>query len=74
MLARLAPLKLLVSVHAVVGLELIATTLADEHMVAVLPNIVLVKCWQRLESTVTDITGCSPHSLFFFVLLCSTSS
>ena len=33
----LATHKLLVSVHAVVGLELLATTLADKHMAIVLP-------------------------------------
>ena len=31
--------NLLVSVHAVVGLELIVTTLADKHMTTVLPNM-----------------------------------
>ena len=34
---RLATKKLLVSVDAVVGLELLATTLADKHMAIVLP-------------------------------------
>ena len=36
--ARLATHKLLVSVHAIVGLELLATTLADKHKANVLPN------------------------------------
>ena len=40
---RLATYKLLVSVDAVVGVEILATTLADKHMVTVLPNIVLVR-------------------------------
>ena len=34
---------LLISVDAVVGLKLLATTLADKHMVTVLPNHVLVR-------------------------------
>ena len=55
-LVRLATKKLLVSVDAVVGLELLATTLADKHMATVLPNCVLVRRSQRLESLVTDIT------------------
>ena len=53
----LATHKLLVTVDAVVGLERLATTLADKHMATVLPNFVLVRRWQRLESLVTDITG-----------------
>ena len=62
-----------VSVHAFVGLELFATTLADKHMSTVLPNLVLVKRWQRLESLVTDITGSlSPSfALVFCVPRCS---
>ena len=39
---RLATHKLLVSVDAVLGAEIIATTLAGKHMAAVLPNFVLV--------------------------------
>ena len=42
------------SVDANVGLELLATTLADKHMANVLPNYVLVMHWQRLEILVTD--------------------
>ena len=53
---------LLVSVDAVVGVELLATTLAGKHMATVLPNFV-----QILESFVTDITGLSPFSLLCFV-------
>ena len=64
---RLATHKLLVTVDAVVGLELLATTLADKHMATVLPNFVLVRRWQRLESLVTDITGVNPLSLLCFV-------
>ena len=55
------------TVDAVVGLELLATTLADKHMATVLPNFVLVRRWQRLESLVTDITGVNPLSLLCFV-------
>ena len=43
---RLATHKLLVSVDAVVGVELIATTLADKHIATVLPNFVLFRHWQ----------------------------
>ena len=65
---RFATKKLLVSVDAVVDLELLATTLADKHMATVLPNCVLVRCSQRLESLVTDITGVISLSLMCFVL------
>ena len=64
---RLATKKLLVSVDTVVGLEFLATTLADKHMATVLPNCVLVRRSQRLESLVTDITGVNPLSLLCFV-------
>ena len=64
---RLATHKLLVSVDAVVGPELLARTLADNHIATVLPNFVLVRRWQRLESLVTDITGVNPLSLLCFV-------
>ena len=66
---RLATKALLVSVDAVVGLELLATTLADKHMATVLPNCVLVRHSQRLESFVKDITGVNPLYLMCFVLL-----
>ena len=61
---RLATKKLLVSADAVVGLGLLATTLADKHMATVLPNCVVVRRSQRLESLVTDITltGVDPFS------------
>ena len=65
---RLATKKLLVSVDAVVGLELLATTLADKHMATVLPNCVLVRRSQRLESLVKDITGVNPLYIMGFVL------
>ena len=65
---RFATKKLLVSVDAVVGLELFAITLADKHMATVLPNCVLVRRSQRLEILVTDITGVNPPSLMCFVL------
>ena len=44
---RLETKKLLVSVDAVVGLELLATTLADKHMATVLLKFVLVRRWHR---------------------------
>ena len=64
---RLATHKLIVSVDAVVGLELLATTFADKHMDTVLPNFLLVRRWQRLESLVTDITGVNLCSLLCFL-------
>ena len=39
-----------VSVDAVVGVELLATTLAGKHMAIVLPNFVLARHLQRLEN------------------------
>ena len=64
---RLVTHKLIVSVDAVVGVELLATTLADKPMATVLPNFVLARHLQRLESFVTDITGVNPLSLLTFV-------
>ena len=64
---RLTIHKLFVPVYAVVGVELLATTLADKHMVNVLPNFVLARHCQRLESHVTDVTGVNPLSLLCFV-------
>ena len=66
-LVRLETKKLLVSVDAVVGLEIFATTLADKHTASVLPNCVLVRRWQRLESLVTYIPRVNPLSLVCFV-------
>ena len=59
--------NLIVSVDAVVGVELLATTLAGKHIAIVLPNFVLAKHLQRLESFVTDITGVNPVSLLCFI-------
>ena len=64
---RLATHKLIVSADAVVGVELLATTLKDKHIATVLPNFVLARHLQRLESLVTDITGVNPLSLLCFV-------
>ena len=64
---RLETKKLLVCVDAVVGLELLATTLADKQMANVLPNYVIIRRSQRLESLVTYITGVNPLSLVCFV-------
>ena len=47
---RLDTHKLIVSVDAVVGVELLATTLAGKHIATVLPNFVLARNLQRLES------------------------
>ena len=62
-LVRLTTLKLIVSYDAVVSVELLATTLAGEHMVTDLPNFVLARHLHRPESFVTDITGVNPLSL-----------
>ena len=51
------------SVDAVVGVELLPTTLAGKHMATVLANFVLARHFQRLESFVTDITEVNPLSL-----------
>ena len=64
---RLATQKLLVSINAVVCNELLATTIANKYMATMLPNCVLVRSWQRLESLFTDITGVNPLSLLSFV-------
>ena len=59
---RLATHKLIVSVDAVVGVELFPTSLAGKHIANELPNVVLAKHLQKLESFVTDITGVNPLS------------
>ena len=64
---RLVTYKLIVSIDAVVGVELLATTLASKHTATLLPNFVLPRNLQRLESFVTDITGVNLLSLFCFV-------
>ena len=56
------------SVGATVGVELLATTHAAKHMANVLPNLVLVMRWQRLEILVTDITEVNPVSLCFSLI------
>ena len=43
--------------QAVVGVELLATTLASKNIASVLPHFVLANHLQRLDSFVTDITG-----------------
>ena len=60
---RLATHKL-VYVDDVVGLELLATTLAEKH--TVLPKFAWLRHWQKLENLVTYITGMSPLSLLCF--------
>ena len=66
-MVRHAPNKLIVSVDAVVGVELLATTLAGKHISTVLPNFVLARHLQRLKSFVTDIAGVKPLSPSCFV-------
>ena len=53
---RLETKRLLLSVEAVVGLELLTTNLADKHKATMLQNCVPVRCSQRLDSLVTYIT------------------
>ena len=55
--------KVFVSVDAVVGLELLATTLADKRSATLLPTCLLVRCLQSFESLVTDITRVNSLSL-----------
>ena len=62
-MASLATCKLLASVNTFFGLEILATTFAEKFTATVLPNLVLVRRLQRLESLVTDITGVNPLSL-----------
>ena len=57
---RLATHKLIVSLDTVVGVELLATTLACKHMATVLANLVMDRNLQRPESFVADITGGEP--------------
>ena len=64
---RLTPHKPIVSVNAVVGVELLTTTLAGKHIATVMPNFVLARHLQSLESFITDITGVNPFSLLCFV-------
>ena len=59
---RLATNKSILSVDAVLGVELLATTFAGKHMATVLPNFVLARHLQRLESFVPDISGVNPVS------------
>ena len=59
--------KLIVPVDYIVGVELLATTLAGKHIATVLPNFVLARHLQRLESFVTDIIGVNPLSLLWSV-------
>ena len=62
---RLATHKVIVSGDAVVGVELLATTLAGKHVATVLPNFVMARHLQRLESFITDITEVNPLSLSY---------
>ena len=65
---RLARHKLIVSVDAVLLVELLATKIAGKHIATVLLIFfLLAKYLQRLESFFTDITGVKPLSLLCFV-------
>ena len=48
------------SADANIGVQLLATTLADKHMAIVVPNYMLVMHWQRFEIHVTDIIEVNP--------------
>ena len=63
----LATHKPIVSVDAVVGVELLATTLAGKQMATMLRNFLLARPLQRLQNFVTDFTGVNPLSLLCFV-------
>ena len=52
-----------VSIDANVGVEFLATTLADKHMANVLPNYMLVMHWERLAILFRDIAEVNPVSL-----------
>ena len=52
---RLATHKLTVSIAAVVGVELLATTLAGKNMATVLSNFVLASHLQKFESFVNPL-------------------
>ena len=58
----LKPTSFFASVDAVYGLEHLATTLAYKYMATVLPNYLLVRRLQRLESLFMYITGENPLS------------
>ena len=63
--ARLATHKFLVSVHAGVGLKLLAKTIAVIHKATALPNLVLVKSLsQKLHG--------QTFSVFFGLYLCAS--
>ena len=64
---KLVTHKPIVSVNAVVGVELLAIILAGKYIATVLPNFVLAMHLQRLESFGTAITGVNPLSLLCFV-------
>ena len=54
---RLAIQKLIVSVDAVVAVELLATTLAGKHIATVLPNFVLAKYLKELKALSQTLQG-----------------
>ena len=45
------------------GLHRLSVLIAGKHFATVIPNFVLARHLQRLESFVTDITEVNPHSL-----------
>ena len=61
--------SLLCRLMLLLGVELLATTFAGKHMVTVMPNFVLARHLQRLESFVTYITGVNPLSLSLLCLV-----
>ena len=60
----LATHKLCVSVDAVVGVELLATSIADKHMATVLPNFMLGRRYTGIQCHVIQescVYTCQPH-------------
>ena len=60
---RLATHKLIVSVDAVVGVELLATTLAGKHMATVLPNFVLARHLHYRDEPSLSLVLCPPTGI-----------
>ena len=69
--ARLSRHKFLVSVHVVVGLKLLATTIAVTHRATVLPNLVLVSVGKDLKALSQTLQG-QTFSVSFVLYLCAS--
>ena len=64
---RLPTHKLLCLLMLLLVLNFFPQSLQTKHIATLLLNVVLFRCWQRLESLVTDIPGVKPLSLLCFV-------